>query len=382
MLKKNLIILSITLSLIFCLNFSVKGFDLTGLYVSENLGGHKLSMITKSGEVVTIAENLSSPAFPVFNDFGDVIYLPSEAGGVYKIFENGQVTTLGQNIIRKGEGLAFGPDGLLYVSDFKNGAIFKIDEKSGRVEIFVSDLDSPAGIAFRNDGWLYVAERNQITLLDPAGGKTLFVSLIVRPSGLFMNEKGNLYITEFDSKGRVVYLDKNGKLTTVIPEISYPLGLVIDNLGNLFITQPYEGIISYMKAGQTTLSTYAKGLSYPFGLTFYRGDGDGVNFPFDNCPDIENSDQDDYDNDKIGDLCDKDADGDGFEGSLGDNSDCNDLDNTIYPGADDKRGDGIDSNCNGNDGCGIINRYNSNIELFLLVSIILFNFGLLRKLGL
>ena len=53
-----------------------------------------------------------------------------------------------------------------------------------------------------------------------------------------------------------------------------------------------------------------------------------------------------------GDTCadeDVDADEDGFSSACGD-VDCDDKDSTVYPGASDALGDGIDQNCDGVDG--------------------------------
>jgi len=103
-------------------------------------------------------------------------------------------------------------------------------------------------------------------------------------------------------------------------------------------------------------------------------DSDSIIDITDNCPQTENPLQEDLDGDGYGDACDNcpadqnktepgicgcgiadinsDTDGDGFTspGScLGSADDCNDNDDSIYPGATEVQGDGIDQDCDGQD---------------------------------
>lgn len=73
-----------------------------------------------------------------------------------------------------------------------------------------------------------------------------------------------------------------------------------------------------------------------------NSDMDTIDDAIDNCVGVANIDQDDTDTDNIGDACDPDADGDGFEGTVagGDGSDVDDSDANI---AVDPDGDLIDS---------------------------------------
>ena len=80
-------------------------------------------------------------------------------------------------------------------------------------------------------------------------------------------------------------------------------------------------------------------------------DNDGVSDENDNCRSVSNPTQTDIDNDGIGDVCDNDADGDGFIATFptSDLYDCNDNDPSIFLGAPEICGDGIDQDCSGAD---------------------------------
>ncbi len=88
-------------------------------------------------------------------------------------------------------------------------------------------------------------------------------------------------------------------------------------------------------------------------------DADGVNDDLDNCPLISNSIQLDQDSDGKGNVCDDDADADGYKKVTVGGNDCNDLDAAINPGAAEICDNGVDNDCDGKIGtedsdCGAI----------------------------
>lgn len=99
------------------------------------------------------------------------------------------------------------------------------------------------------------------------------------------------------------------------------------------------------KAQCTPLETTCEcppGKAPEFGPCGDDGDNDGIADEDDNCPDVPNADQADFDLDAVGDLCDPDDDNDGDP----DTTDCQPKNPDVVTGADEEC-NGIDDNCSG-----------------------------------
>jgi DNA-binding beta-propeller fold protein YncE len=170
-------------------------------------------------------------------------------------------------------GLAVDPAGNVYVSDSGNHAIRHITP-AGAVTTLAGDgapgvadgegraarFTSPGGLALDGSGNLYVADHgsHRVRLVTPAGvvrtlaGSTAGyadgigeAALFTSPAGVAIDEKGNLYVSEFHhhrirqiTPRRVVttLVDGGGNVGTRVPLLN-PLGLALDAVGNLYVAE-------------------------------------------------------------------------------------------------------------------------------------------------
>jgi len=135
-----------------------------------------------------------TPSLPPADEAASRITVP--AGFAIHIFAQG---------LRGPRLMAFGPDGMLYVTLTGAGQIARLPDKNHRgaadgIEIVAGDLSAPHGIEW-HDGWLYVAESGRVERFDGTFAKRELVTDNI-PSGgghftrtLHFGPDGKLYVS-------------------------------------------------------------------------------------------------------------------------------------------------------------------------------------------
>ncbi|MFY9224488.1 MAG: gluconolaconase [Blastocatellia bacterium] len=150
-------------------------------------------------------------------------------------------------------------------------SVWKISPK-GETTPFLSNVVNPTGIAFDPDGTMYVSSRHDsnVYCISPFKEAEPFAKNLGIATGIAFDKLGNLYVG--DRQGNVFKVSKKGVVTsfaTLEPSVSaYHLAFGPDDY--LYVTGPtassYESISRISPSGEVSL--FYSGLGRPQGLAF------------------------------------------------------------------------------------------------------------------
>jgi sugar lactone lactonase YvrE len=117
-------------------------------------------------------------------------------------------------------GVAFGPDGRLYVAQFLAGQISAVDTESGDVEVIVpmgGPVEAPDDLAFGADGSMYIADLTpgRVWRRSPDGEYSLVADDVIAPNGITC-VGDRLFVNEMRPDGRVLELFPDGRGPVVL----------------------------------------------------------------------------------------------------------------------------------------------------------------------
>ncbi len=236
------------------------------LYIADTLN-HRVRRVDAATRVITTIAGLGQPRCS--GDGG----LAVEAG------------------LNEPTALAVSDEGILYIADQSNNRIRAVDLSTGVIRtvagtgmaVYNGDgvaaietgLAGPSGLALASDGTLFIADtfNGRIRAVDPITGLIRTVvggggeyryqgpdeppsNSLSRPSGVALDEEGNLYVTDSDNHlvrrwdritGRIERIagvgvaDYSGDGGAALgAALSYPFGIVIDHAGHVLVADTFN----------------------------------------------------------------------------------------------------------------------------------------------
>jgi len=220
-----------------------------------------LGLVLKVGQTVSevfpfsLASQLCTDLHPVTNPVID-----PEDGSIITTVSGGRGQQVGQPLIRitkRGDripchceimnptGLAFSPDGQLYISSRHDGTVMCYTDYE-RLDVVAEDLGTPCGIVFDSKKRLYIGDRTgKIYRIDASGRKEEFAELEPSISAyhLALDSKDRLYVTgpTFAMRDCLIRFSKKGVAEPILDGLARPQGMAFLPDGDLLISAGYKG---------------------------------------------------------------------------------------------------------------------------------------------
>jgi len=228
--------------------------------VPETKGG-QVPVTLRSGDnesepaYITVARKLAGDLHPVSNpafdpDDGALFVTRSGSRGeelpvtLFRIDISGDVSEYSGDIANP-TGIAFSPDGQMFVTSRLEGVVYKITPFKEAVA-FARNLGVATGIAFDHDGLMHVGDRTgTIFKVNGIGEERAWIQ--VEPSvsafHLAFGPDNSLYVagptvTSFDSICRI---NAEGEIDMFFKGLGRPQGLAFDRDGNLYVAAALRG---------------------------------------------------------------------------------------------------------------------------------------------
>jgi sugar lactone lactonase YvrE len=178
---------------------------------------------------------------------------------IVRISPDGRGTPFVSGILNA-TGLAFNPEGDLFVTSRAEGNVYRIDA-SGESTIYAEGMGVACGAAFDAEGNLFVGDRSgTIFKIDPQ--RKIFVYATLEPSPaayhLAVDSAGVLFVTtpSLNSNDAVWAVDTHGQASVWYRGLGRPQGLALSKEGDVYVTaclHGRRGLVRITPAGEASI---------------------------------------------------------------------------------------------------------------------------------
>jgi len=178
---------------------------------------------------------------------------------VVRVSPDGRGTPFVSGILNA-TGLAFNPDGDLFVTSRAEGNVYRVDA-AGESTIYAEGMGVATGAAFDASGNLFVGDRSgTIFKIDPQ--RRIFVYATLEPSvaayHLAVDANGTLYVTapSLSSNDAIWAIDTGGEARAWYRGLGRPQGLALSKEGDVYLAAclaGQRGLVRVTAQGEASL---------------------------------------------------------------------------------------------------------------------------------
>jgi sugar lactone lactonase YvrE len=178
---------------------------------------------------------------------------------VVRVSPDGRATPFVTGILNA-TGLAFSPEGDLFVTSRAEGNVYRVDG-AGESTLYSEGMGVATGAVFDKEGNLYVGDRSG-TIFKIDLQRKIFVLATLEPSisayHLSIDSEGTLYVTgpTLCSNDAIWAIDSHGQTRAWFRGLGRPQGLALSKDGDVYVTaclRGRRGLVRVTPAGETSL---------------------------------------------------------------------------------------------------------------------------------
>ena len=178
---------------------------------------------------------------------------------VVRVSPDGRATPFVTGILNA-TGLAFSPEGDLFVTSRAEGNVYRVDG-AGESTLYSEGMGVATGAVFDREGNLYVGDRSG-TIFKIDLQRKIFVLATLEPSisayHLSIDAEGTLYVTgpTLCSNDAIWAIDSHGQTRAWFRGLGRPQGLALSKDGDVYVTaclRGRRGLVRVTPAGETSL---------------------------------------------------------------------------------------------------------------------------------